>query len=103
MIDFLAKRFIKDYTNFSSPAVRRGYGVLCGCVGVGLNVLLFLGKLLAGALSGSIAVIADAVNNLSDAGSSVVTLLGFKLAAQDPDQDHQIGRASCRERVLMPG
>ena len=91
MIDFLAKRFIKDYTNFSSPSVRRGYGVLCGCVGVGLNVLLFLGKLLAGALSGSIAVIADAVNNLSDAGSSVVTLLGFKLAAQDPDQDHPFG------------
>ena len=91
MIDFLAKHLIKDYRNTGDPAVRRGYGVLCGCVGVGLNVLLFLGKLLAGLLSGSIAIVADAFNNLSDAGSSVVTLLGFKLAAQAPDQDHPFG------------
>jgi len=91
MIEFLAKRFIKNYTDTGSPAVRRGYGVLCGCVGIGLNVLLFLGKLLAGVLSGSIAIIADAFNNLSDAGSSVVTLLGFKLAGQAPDQDHPFG------------
>ena len=91
MIELLAKRFIKDYQNTSDPAVRRGYGVLCGCVGIGLNVLLFLGKLLAGMLSGSIAIVADAFNNLSDAGSSVVTLLGFKLAAQAPDQDHPFG------------
>ena len=91
MIHFLAKRFIKDYENTASPAVRRGYGILCGCVGVALNIILFIGKLLAGLISGSIAITADAVNNLSDAGSSVVTLLGFKLAAQAPDQDHPFG------------
>lgn len=91
MIHFLAKHLIKDHKNISSPAVRRAYGILCGCVGIGLNLLLFGGKLLAGILSRSIAVTADAVNNLSDAGSSVVTLLGFKLAAQEPDQDHPFG------------
>ena len=71
--------------------LRKGYGVLCGGVGVGLNLLLFLGKLLAGLASGSIAVVADAVNNLSDAGSSVVTLLGFRLAEQKPDHEHPFG------------
>lgn len=91
MIHFLAKHIIKDYENVSSPAVRRAYGILCGCVGIALNLLLFAGKLLAGILSRSIAVTADAVNNLSDAGSSVVTLLGFKLAAQKPDKDHPFG------------
>lgn len=91
MIGFLARRFIRDCGNVTDPAVRRAYGILCGCVGVALNVLLFLGKLLAGIASGSIAVTADAFNNLSDAGSSVVTLLGFKLAAQAPDKGHPFG------------
>lgn len=91
MIQFLARRFIPDCGNVTDSAVRRGYGVLCGCVGIGLNLILFLGKLLAGLLTGSIAVTADAVNNLSDAGSSVVTLLGFKLAAKIPDRDHPFG------------
>lgn len=91
MIHLLVKQFIPNYEETASPAVRRAYGVLCGCVGIALNLLLFAGKLLAGILSNSIAVTADAVNNLSDAGSSVVTLLGFKLAAQAPDQDHPFG------------
>ena len=91
MIQVLAKLFIKDYKNTADQTVRRGYGILCGAVGVALNLLLFAGKLLAGIVSGSIAVTADAVNNLSDAGSSVVTLLGFKLAAQAPDRDHPFG------------
>ena len=91
MIQFLAKHLIKDYENISDQTVRRAYGVLCGCVGIALNLLLFAGKLLAGILSRSIAVTADAVNNLSDAGSSIVTLLGFKLAAQAPDRDHPFG------------
>ena len=82
MIRFLARRLIRDYDNVSNAAVRRAYGVLCGAVGIALNLLLFTGKFLAGLLSGSIAITADAFNNLSDAGSSVVTLLGFKLAAQ---------------------
>ena len=91
MIQFLARRFIRDCDNVEDPAVRRAFGALCGCVGIGLNVLLFLGKLLAGLATGSVAVTADAVNNLSDAGSSVVTLLGFKLAAKIPDRDHPFG------------
>ena len=91
MIQFLAKRLIPNWQHTEDPAVRRGYGVLCGVVGICLNVLLFLGKILAGTVSGSIAITADAFNNLSDAGSSVVTLLGFKLAAQEPDRDHPFG------------
>ena len=91
MIQQLAKRFIPDWQNTEDPVVRRGYGVLCGVVGICLNVLLFLGKFLAGTISASIAITADAFNNLSDAGSSVVTLLGFKLAAQEPDRQHPFG------------
>lgn len=91
MIQLLAKRLIPNCEQTSDPAVRRSYGVLCGCVGIALNLLLFAGKLLAGGLSGSVAITADAFNNLSDAGSSVVTLLGFKLAAQKPDSDHPFG------------
>ena len=91
MISLLAKWCIKRYRETEDPAVRLGYGVLCGAVGVGLNLLLFAGKFLAGAVSGSIAVTADAFNNLSDAGSSAVTLLGFRLAGQQPDPEHPFG------------
>jgi len=80
MIGFLASRFIKDYQNTSDAAVRRAYGVLCGAVGIVINLLLFALKLFAGTLAGSVAVTADAFNNLSDAGASIVTLLGFRLA-----------------------
>ena len=69
----------------------KAYGTLCGVVGIALNLLLFAGKLFAGQLSGSIAVTADAFNNLSDAGSSAVTLLGFRLAGREPDTDHPFG------------
>lgn len=91
MITLLSRFYIKDYKNTSSPSVRSAYGILCGSVGIGLNVLLFLGKFLAGFFSGSIAITADAFNNLSDAGSSVITLLGFKLAGQKPDPEHPFG------------
>ena len=70
---------------------RSAYGKLCGIVGIVLNLLLFVGKFLAGFLSNSIAITADAFNNLSDAGSSLVTLIGFKLAEQKPDSDHPFG------------
>ncbi|MFR5782707.1 MAG: cation diffusion facilitator family transporter [Oscillospiraceae bacterium] len=85
MITLLSRLFIKDRENTSDAGVRRAYGMLCSLVGIGLNVLLFLGKYLAGRLSGSIAMTADAFNNLSDAGSSVITLLGFRMAAKKPD------------------
>ena len=82
MISLLARLFLRK----KDPAdLRRGYGMLCGAVGIGLNLLLFGGKFLAGTLSGSIAITADAFNNLSDAGSSFVTLVGFHLAGQKPD------------------
>lgn len=91
MITFLASLFIKDRRNYDSPAVRQAYGVLSGAVGIGLNILLFLGKWIAGTLSGSIAITADAFNNLSDAGSSIITLIGFQLSGQAPDPEHPFG------------
>lgn len=91
MITFLASLFIKDRRNYDSPTVRQAYGVLSGAVGIGLNILLFLGKWIAGTLSGSIAITADAFNNLSDAGSSIITLIGFRLSGQAPDPEHPFG------------
>ncbi len=91
MVTFLAKLLIPDWQKTEDPTVRQKYGILCGAVGIALNVLLFLGKFFAGTISGSIAITADAFNNLSDAGSSVVTILGFKLAGQKPDPDHPFG------------
>ena len=91
MITLLARLFIKDRDKVADAAVRRAYGMLCSLTGIGLNVLLFLGKYLAGRLSGSIAMTADAFNNLSDAGSSVITLLGFRMAAKKPDLGHPFG------------
>ena len=91
MITLLAKWLIPNHENTADGAVRRAYGQLCGIVGIALNVLLFAGKFFAGTLSGSIAITADAFNNLSDAGSSVVTLLGFRLAGRKPDPEHPFG------------
>lgn len=91
MLTLLARWLIPNWDDIGNPAVRRAYGILCGWMGVVFNLLLFTGKLAIGLLSGSIAVTADAFNNLSDAGSSVVTLLGFKLAAHAPDRAHPFG------------
>ncbi len=91
MIGLLAKHFIHDYQNVGAPEVRRAYGVLCGAVGIVINLLLFTLKLFAGTLAGSVAITADAFNNLSDAGASIVTLLGFRLAGQKPDPEHPFG------------
>ena len=91
MIKFLAKIFIKDSENVTDQRVRSAYGYLCGAVGIVLNILLFVGKFAAGTLSGSVAVTADAFNNLSDAGSSVISLIGFRLASQKPDPHHPFG------------
>lgn len=91
MITLLARLFIRDRDKVADAGVRRAYGMLCSLTGIGLNVLLFLGKYLAGQLSGSIAMTADAFNNLSDAGSSVITLLGFRMAAKKPDPGHPFG------------
>ena len=91
MVTLLSKWLIPDHEQVSDPEVRRKYGVLCGAVGIALNLLLFLAKFFAGTISGSIAITADAFNNLSDAGSSLVTIVGFKLAGQKPDPNHPFG------------
>ncbi len=91
MLTLLSKLFIKDYKNYKNPKVRQAYGMLCGLLGIILNLVLFAGKYLAGVLTGSIAITADAFNNLSDAGSSLITLIGFKMAGQKPDLDHPFG------------
>lgn len=91
MVQLLARFFIKNYEQTESPSVRQSYGVLCGSVGIGFNILLFIGKFMAGLISNSIAITADAFNNLSDAGSSLITLIGFKMAGQKPDTEHPFG------------
>ena len=90
MISLLARLFLKTEGR-DEAALRKEYGILCGAVGIALNVLLFAGKFFAGTLSGSIAITAVAFNSRSDAGSSFVTLLGFQLAGQKPDSDHPFG------------
>lgn len=91
MLSLLSKLFIKNSTEYSDPAVRRAYGTLCSVYGIVLNIFLFGFKFLAGLLTGSIAITADSFNNLGDAGSSVITLIGFRLSSQKPDPDHPFG------------
>ena len=90
MISLLARLFLKPHQR-PVETLRKGYGILCGAVGMFLNLALFAGKFTAGTLSGSIAITADAFNNLSDAGSSFISLLGFYLAGQKPDPHHPFG------------
>lgn len=91
MTDFLIRCFIKNYDQTQNPDIRSKYGVLSGIVGIILNLCLFTAKLVAGIFTSSISIIADAFNNLSDAGSSVVTFLGFKLAQRPADDEHPFG------------
>ena len=93
MTKLLLRLFVKNYENSEDMAVRASVGKLAGATGIVCNIILFLGKLAAGLLAGSVAIIADAVNNLSDASSSVVTLLGFRLAQQPADEAHPYGHA----------
>lgn len=90
MVGILAKIFIRN-NDYKDTRVREKYGILCGILGIALNVILFAGKFIAGTVSGAISITADAFNNLSDAGSSFITLIGFKLAGQKPDPDHPFG------------
>lgn len=91
MADFLIRFFIPDSQKINDPAVRGRYGILAGGMGIFLNICLFCGKFFAGFFTGSIAITADAFNNLSDAGSSVVTLVGFKMASMPADREHPFG------------
>lgn len=93
MTNLLLRLFVKDAGNTEDPKVRAAYGNLAGIVGIICNLFLFVGKLIVGTISGSVSITADAVNNLSDASSSVVTLVGFKLAEKPADEDHPYGHA----------
>ena len=88
MITLLSRIFIKNHTDYTNPIVRRQYGSLCSIVGIMLNILFFIGKYIAGTISGSIAIIADGLNSISDAFSSLITLVSFKLAGKKPDPPH---------------
>lgn len=91
MVKLLIGLFIKNSENVADPDVREAYGTLSGILGIALNAVLFIAKYFAGVLAGSIAIIADAFNNLSDAGSSLITLFGFRLAGKKPHSDHPFG------------
>ena len=93
MTDLLLRLFVRDYQDPRSSAVHAAIGRLSGAVGIAANLLLFAGKLIVGTLSGSVSITADAMNNLTDATSSNVTLLGFKLAEKPADEDHPYGHA----------
>lgn len=89
----LRKLFIKDYKNIENQEVRFKYGIVASCYGVVTNILLFALKLVMGIISGSIAVISDAINNLTDGASSIVSVIGFKLASKPADKEHPFGHA----------
>lgn len=91
MTDFLVKRFVKDYENIEKMSVRTAYGVLASMVGIFCNVILFGVKFSIGAIMQSISVMADAFNNLSDAGSSIIGLVGVKMASKPADEEHPFG------------
>ena len=91
MTNLLIKLFIRDANNIKSPQVRARYGTLSGCVGIAVNILLTVIKFIIGSMTGSIAITGDALNNLSDAGSSAISLLGFKLSSKPADEEHPYG------------
>ena len=93
MTKLLLRLFVRNYSNAKDPQVRSAVGSLSGMVGIGCNVLLFIGKIIIGTLSGSVSITADAMNNLSDASSSIVTLIGFRLARMPADENHPYGHA----------
>lgn len=91
MVNFLVKKFVKDYENISSSKVRTAYGMMASCVGIGCNVFLFFLKLAVGLVVNSVSVMSDAFNNLSDAASSIISLVGVKLADRPADKEHPFG------------
>ena len=93
MGNLLVRLFIKNHENTSDPAVREQYGKFAGSVGIVSNLILCTMKILIGLFSKSIAIVADGINNLADASSSIITLIGFKLASQPEDEDHPYGHA----------
>lgn len=93
MTNLLSRLFIKNYRDVSAPRVRRSYGTLASVVGIILNVILFAAKFCVGTLFGSVSITADAVNNLSDAGSQIISLISFRISAKPADREHPFGHA----------
>ncbi|MBE6628036.1 MAG: cation transporter [Ruminococcaceae bacterium] len=93
MTDLLCKIFVKDHKNTTDPHVRSAYGTLVSIVGILLNLLLFAAKFLVGTLFGAVSIVADAVNNLSDAGSQIISLISFRISAKPADREHPFGHA----------
>ncbi|HJC14885.1 MAG TPA: cation diffusion facilitator family transporter [Candidatus Fusicatenibacter intestinigallinarum] len=91
MTEFLVKQFVKNYQNTEDTQVRTSYGILSSCVGIVCNVLLFAAKLAIGMLMNSLAIMADAFNNLSDAASSIISFVGVKMAGKPADKEHPFG------------
>jgi len=91
MIDYISKRFIKDYTNYNEPQVRGRYGVLCSVVSIVLNLIMAGFKVVIGLITNSVAILADGLNNLSDVASNIATLLGFVFSLKGPDKEHPFG------------
>lgn len=91
MTELLVKAFVKDKDNITNPTVRGRYGILSGCAGIAVNILLFAAKFFVGIITNSISITADAVNNLSDAGSCAVTVFGFKMSSKPADDEHPFG------------
>ncbi|MBQ3921116.1 MAG: cation diffusion facilitator family transporter, partial [Firmicutes bacterium] len=91
MRELIIRKFIKDHENAGDPRVRESYGKLAGAVGIISNAVLCALKIMTGILTGSIAILSDGINNLSDASASLITLIGFKLSGKAPDKDHPYG------------
>jgi cation diffusion facilitator family transporter len=101
LTNLLVKLFVKDSENINEPKVRGSYGVLSGSVGIAVNVILCLAKFFVGTVTNSIAITADAANNLSDAGSSAVTLFGFKMSSRPADAQHPFGHGRIEYLTAM--
>lgn len=93
MFDILPRLFIKNYKDTADPTVREGYGTLSSVAGIIINTLLFASKFTVGTLTGSVSIRADGINNLSDAGSSIISLISFKISGKPADREHPFGHA----------
>ncbi len=93
MTDLLCKLFVKNHKETADPRVRASYGTLVSVVGILLNLLLFVAKFLAGSLFGSVAIVADAMNNLSDSGAQIISLISFRISSKPADREHPFGHA----------
>lgn len=101
MTDFLVKRFVKDYKEIDKMSVRTSYGVLASIVGIFCNVFLFVAKFFVGSLMRSVSVMADGFNNLSDAGSSIISFVGVKMASKPADEEHPFGHGRMEYIVAL--